>query len=44
MHTMDDMQVLQDLDAFVTWQGRFDYYFAHVEDEATWIAAREETK
>jgi len=30
---MDDMQVLHDLDAFATWQGGFDYYFAHVEDE-----------
>ena len=36
---MDDMQILHDLDAFVTWQGGFDYYFAHVENEEVWIAA-----
>jgi hypothetical protein len=41
---MDDMQVLHDLDAFVTWQGGFDYYFAHVEDEEISIAAREALK
>jgi hypothetical protein len=41
---MDDMQVLHDLDAFATWQGGFDYYFAHVEDEETWMAAREALK
>ena len=41
---MDDMQVLHDLDAFATWQGGFDYYFAHVEDEEIWVAAREALK
>lgn len=41
---MDDMQALHDLDAFVTWQGGFDYYFAHVEDEEISIAAREALK
>ena len=41
---MDDMQVLHDLDAFATWQGGFDYYFAHVEDEEISIAACEALK
>ncbi|MEZ5742747.1 MAG: hypothetical protein R3D89_03170 [Sphingomonadaceae bacterium] len=35
------MQVLHNLDAFATWQGGFDYYFAHEEDEAEWDAARD---
>jgi hypothetical protein len=41
---MDDMQLLHGLDAFVTWQGGFDYYFVHVEDEEISIAAREALK
>jgi hypothetical protein len=38
---MGNMQVLHELDAFVTWQGGFDYYFAHVDDEKIWISALE---
>ena len=30
------MDVLHELDAFVTWQGGFDYYFAHQEEPAVW--------
>ena len=30
------MDVLHELDASVTWQGGFDYYFAHQEDPAVW--------
>jgi hypothetical protein len=41
---MDDMQALHELDAFATWQGGFDYYFAHVEDEEIWVSAREALK
>jgi hypothetical protein len=30
------MDVLHELDAMVTWQGGFDYYFAHQEESAIW--------
>lgn len=30
------MDELHELDAFVTWQGGFDYYFAHQDDKAVW--------
>lgn len=38
---MDEMQLLHDLDAFATWQGGFDYYFAHVEDKDIRASARD---
>jgi hypothetical protein len=41
VRVMDQMQALHELDAFATWQGGFDYYFAHVEDEAVWASACE---
>jgi hypothetical protein len=34
------MDVLHELDAFVTWQGGFDYYFAHQEEPAVWDRAQ----
>ncbi len=34
------MDVLHELDAFATWQGGFDYYFAHQEEPAVWDQAQ----
>jgi hypothetical protein len=41
---LDDMEVLHELDTFATWQGGFDYYFAHVDDQGTWVCACEALK
>ena len=38
------MDVLHELDAFVTWQGGFDYYFAHQEEPAVWDQAQSDLR
>jgi hypothetical protein len=38
------MDVLHELDAFVTWQGGFDYYFAHQEELAVWDQAQSDLR
>jgi hypothetical protein len=38
------MEVLHELDAFVTWQGGFDYYFAHQEELAVWDQAESDLR
>ena len=38
------MDVLHELDAFVTWQGGFDYYFAHQEEPAVWTEAQSDLR
>ena len=38
------MDVLHELDALVTWQGGFDYYFAHQEEPAVWDQAQSELR
>ncbi|MBR1209737.1 hypothetical protein [Bradyrhizobium sp. JYMT SZCCT0180] len=35
-----NMNVLHELDALVTWQGGFDYYFAHQEEPDVWDQAQ----
>ncbi len=38
------MDVLHELDAFATWQGGFDYYFAHQEEPAVWDQAQSDLR
>jgi hypothetical protein len=38
------MDVLHELDALVTWQGGFDYYFAHQEEPAVWDQAQSDLR
>jgi hypothetical protein len=38
------MEVLHELDAMATWQGGFDYYFAHQDEPAVWDQAQSDLR
>ena len=38
------MEVLHELDALATWQGGFDYYFAHQEESEIWDQAQSDLR